>query len=57
MSWLLEWVLVGWSLLAVCWWGLAIWLVSRERHQPHRRNRDVADITPRNRPTVSILNE
>jgi ceramide glucosyltransferase len=55
MSRLLEWVLVSWSLLAVCWWGLAIWLVSRERHQPHRRNRDVLDITPRNRPTVSIF--
>ncbi len=55
MSRLLEWVLVGWSLLAVCWWGLAIWLVSRERHPARRRSRDVADITPRNKPTVSIF--
>jgi ceramide glucosyltransferase len=55
MSRLLEWGLVGWSLLAACWWGMAIWLVSRERRQPHRRRGNVTNTTPRNRPTVSIF--
>jgi ceramide glucosyltransferase len=55
MSPLLEWVLIGWSLLAACWWTIAIWLVSRERNGPSRHRKAVADAPSRNRPVVSIF--
>jgi ceramide glucosyltransferase len=37
MSQYFEWLLIGWSLLAFCWWGITLWLVSRERHKRHLR--------------------
>jgi ceramide glucosyltransferase len=55
MSPLLEWVLIGWSLLAACWWAIAIWLVSRERNGPSRHREAVADVTPRDGLVVSIF--
>src|SRR5579862_6907985 len=55
MSPLLKWVLVGWSLLAACWWAIAVWLVSRERNRPSRRSNARADVTPLTRSVVSIF--
>jgi ceramide glucosyltransferase len=40
MSRYLEWLLMGWSLLAFCWWGIALGLVVRE-HQK-RRSRKIS---------------
>ncbi len=37
MSRHIEWLLVGWSLLAFGWWGIALWLVSREHRKKHSR--------------------
>src|SRR5580700_2799234 len=55
MSPFLEWVLIGWSLLATCWWTIAIWLVSRQRNGSSQRREAVAHATPRDRPLVSIF--
>jgi ceramide glucosyltransferase len=55
MSPLLEWTLVGWSLLAVCWWSVAIWLVSSERYRSSRQRRGVTVVAAATRPTVSIF--
>src|ERR1051326_4932629 len=55
MSPLLERVLIGWSLLAACWWVIAIWLVSHERNRSSRRREAAADVTPRNGPVVSVF--
>jgi ceramide glucosyltransferase len=55
MSPLLEWTLVGWSLLAMCWWSIAIWLVSGERNRSGRLRRAVRVVAPTTRPTVSIF--
>jgi ceramide glucosyltransferase len=55
MSPFLERVLIGWSLLATCWWAIAIWLVSRERNGPSRRRKAVVDVTPRDGLVVSVF--
>src|SRR5271156_2501621 len=55
MSPLLEWVLVGWSLLAACWWMIAIALVSHERNSSSPRRETVVDVTAQRRPVVSIF--
>ncbi|MGO9246720.1 MAG: hypothetical protein ACLQDC_18335, partial [Verrucomicrobiia bacterium] len=55
MSPLLEWTLVGWSLLAVCWWAIAIGLVSCERYRSRRPRAGAAAATPQTKPPVSIF--
>jgi len=55
MSRLLEYVLIGWSLVAAGWWAIAIGLVLLQRNGPSRRRETVTEITPRNRSTVSIF--
>src|SRR5208283_559166 len=55
MSPLLEWTLVGWSLLAVCWWIIAISLVSCERNRSRRIRASAPTTTPQIKPTVSIF--
>jgi len=51
----LEWLLIGWSLLAACWWGIAIWLVSRGRYRPFMRSENVPEGSDQNRSTLSIF--
>jgi ceramide glucosyltransferase len=55
MSPRLEWLLISWSLLAVCWWGTAIWLVSRGRCQPPVRSGEVPEGIGQNRAILSIF--
>jgi ceramide glucosyltransferase len=55
MSPLLEWTLVGWSLLAVCWWVIAISLVSCERNRSRRVRAEASATTSQTKPTVSIF--
>src|ERR1035437_6504881 len=55
MSRHLEWLLVGWSLLAFFWWGIALWLVSRERHKSCLRKTSVSDAAQPNQPPLSIF--
>ena len=55
MSPFLEWLLVGWSLLAAGWWVIAILLASRARHQSVRRNGGMVDIALPHPPTISIF--
>src|ERR1700690_1271821 len=50
-----EWLLISWSLLAFCWWGIALWLVSRERHKPHLRKSSVSDTAHADRPPLSVF--
>ena len=52
MSRHLEWLLIGWSLLAFCWWGIALWLVSRERHRARLRKTSGSDVV---QPPLSIF--
>ena len=55
MSPYFEWILIGWSSLAFCWWGIALWLVSRERRKQHSQK--VAERVCRalNPPPLSIF--
>ena len=46
---------MGWSLLAVCWWAIAIGLVSCECNRSRRNRTDAPTTTPRTKPTVSIF--
>jgi len=55
MSPLLEWTLVGWSLLAACWWAIAIALVSCERDRSHRKRAGATTAVLQTTPTVSIF--
>src|ERR1035441_866848 len=50
-----ELLLISWSLLAFCWWGIALWLVSRERHKPPLRKKRVSDTTQPDQPPLSIF--
>ena len=51
MSLLLEWTLAGWTLLALCWWAIAIGLVACERYRCCGRRVSGS----RARPSVSIF--
>lgn len=55
MSPRLEWLLISWSLLAVGWWGIAIWLVFRGRCRPPARSGEAPEGIGRNRATLSIF--
>ena len=55
MSPFFEWLLIGWSLLAAGWWGIAIWLVSRGRRRALVRRGDVPLEIERKLPTLSIF--
>jgi ceramide glucosyltransferase len=50
-----EWVLIGWSLVAFCWWGTALWLVYRERRKTRSRKTNGGDVTLQNPPPLSIF--
>jgi ceramide glucosyltransferase len=50
-----EWLMIGWSLLAFCWWGITLWLVSRERHKQRALKTKVIRAVQQNRPTLSIF--
>ena len=47
--------MIGWSLLAFCWWGITLWLVSRERHKQRALKTKVIRAVQQNRPTLSIF--
>jgi ceramide glucosyltransferase len=55
MSRHLEWLLVGWSLLAFCWWGITLWLVARERRKTRSRRISGGDVVPQDLPPLSIF--
>ncbi len=55
MSQPIEWLLIGWSLVAFCWWGITLWLVSRERYRQRLRITGVGGITQPNLPSLSIF--
>jgi ceramide glucosyltransferase len=55
MSQHFEWLLISWSLLAFCWWGIALWLVIRERHKPRLRKSSVRDAAQLDQPSLSIF--
>ncbi|HXI83477.1 MAG TPA: glycosyltransferase family 2 protein [Verrucomicrobiae bacterium] len=55
MSRHLEWLLISWSLLAFCWWGIALWLVFRERRKTCSQKTGGSDAVQQNRPTLSIF--
>jgi ceramide glucosyltransferase len=55
MSQHFKWLLICWSLLAFCWWGIALWLVSRERHRPRSRKMRGSHAAQQNRPPLSIF--
>jgi ceramide glucosyltransferase len=54
MSQHFEWLLISWSLLAFCWWGITLWLVARERHQQRLQTTRVVHAVQQ-RPTLSIF--
>jgi ceramide glucosyltransferase len=51
----LEWTLVIWTLLAMCWWAIAIGLVACERRWSRRARPGATGLTPQTKPTVSIF--
>src|ERR1035438_1828701 len=55
MSQHFEWLLIGWSLLASCWWGISLWLVSRERYKRCSQKTREIRAAQQNRPTLSIF--
>jgi len=55
MSRHLEWLLIGWSLLAFCWWGIALWLVSREWQKTRSRRMSESNAAQQNRPSLSVF--
>jgi len=55
MSQHFEWLLISWSLLASCWWGIALWLVTRERRKTRSRKTGGIDVAWLNRPSLSIF--
>jgi len=55
MSRHLEWLLIGWSLLAFCWWGTALWLVSREWKKTRSRRMSESNAAQQNRSQLSIF--
>jgi ceramide glucosyltransferase len=55
MSQCFEWLLIVWSLLAFCWWGITLLLVSLERHKQHSRRAVPSNPVQQNLPTLSIF--
>jgi ceramide glucosyltransferase len=55
MSPFLEWLLIGWSLLAAGWWGIAIGLVSRGRRRALVRRGDAPLGSGQQLPTLSVF--
>ena len=55
MSQHFEWLLIGWSLLAFCWWGITLWLVTRECRKTRSRRISGSDVARRNLPPLSIF--
>lgn len=55
MSQYFEWLLIGWSLLAFCWWGITLWLVSREYYRRHSLKAAVSNSAQSKLPALSIF--
>ena len=55
MSPFFEWLLIGWSLLAAGWWGIATWLVTRGRGRALVRRGNAPAGSERKLPTLSIF--